>query len=131
MAAVEGPGADGADAGAREDAPPPVEEPAVEPPRFEPFRVSVSDLFDQPSELYVKKPKWLCRPVVEDVTETAEPERGLLCYKARRPKDGEKFSKVHGIHIDNALGPLRLKAKAYATRAKQERRSSTNMSASG
>ena len=74
--------------------------------------VSVSDQFEQPTMLDVKKPTRLCNPVSKDGGEIGTPDSHLLCYKVKRAKGEPRFEKVEGIiHTANQFGSLRLDAK--------------------
>lgn len=56
----------------------------------------------------LKKPTELCVAADMNGAGVNNPDGGLVCYAARRARDAPKHRVRLGVHVNDALGPLRL-----------------------
>lgn len=68
-------------------------------------RVAVTDEFNRPRLLDVKKPTRLCNPVDRDFWGILNPDLHLMCYQVSPSSGQAKFTPSAGIHVNNDYGP--------------------------
>lgn len=69
-------------------------------------QASVADQFTDPAKLFdIKKPTRLCTPVSKNGEQIKNPERHLVCYRAKPAKGQPKHQKRFGVFVNNQFGP--------------------------